>query len=50
MQKKTIEFLKSAYKSAQIKGSRGRIDIFTDRLSKAASEPTLPLAMENLLR
>ena len=48
--KVTIEFLRDVLSAAQIEGSRGRLDIFADRLVKAASEPTLAGAMESLLR
>lgn len=46
----TIEFLAAALAAADMGGSRGRLDMFADRLVKAASEPTLPAAMEHLLR
>lgn len=48
--KTTIEFLAALLSSADMGGSRNRLDMFADRLVKAASEPTLPLAMEALLR
>jgi hypothetical protein len=48
--RKTVDFLKSAWVSSQIDGSRNKVDIFTDRLTKALSEPTLALAMEQLMR
>jgi len=48
--KTTIEFLSAALDASDMGGSRGRLDIFADRLIKAASEPTLALAMEHLLR
>lgn len=35
--------------ASQIEGSRNKTDIFTDRLTKAVSEPTLSLAMESLM-
>ena len=47
---KTVEFLRDVLSAAQIEGSRGRLDIFADRLVKAASEPTLAGAMESLMR
>lgn len=46
----TIEFLSAVLSSANMGGARGRLDTFADRLVKAASEPTLPLALEHLLR
>ena len=46
----TIDFLKDVLRASTIEGSRGRLDIFSDRLTKAASEPTLALAMENLMK
>lgn len=46
----TIEFLSAALAASDMGGSRGRLDTFADRLVKAASEPTLPAAMEHLLR
>lgn len=46
----TIEFLGAALAASDMGGSRGRLDTFADRLVKAASEPTLLLAMEHLLR
>jgi hypothetical protein len=46
----TIEFLRNVLQAAQIEGSRGKLDIFADRLVKAASEPSLPVCMEQLLR
>lgn len=48
--KTTVEFLRDVLIAAQIEGSRGRLDIFADRLVKAASEPTLAGAMESLMR
>jgi hypothetical protein len=45
-----IEFLRDVLSAAQIEGSRGRLDIFADRLVKAASAPTLAGAMESLMR
>lgn len=48
--KTTVEFLRDVLSAAQIDGSRGRLDIFADRLVKAASEPTLAGAMESLMR
>ena len=48
--RKTVDFLKSAWVSSQIDGSRNKVDIFTDRLTRAVGEPTLALAMEQLLR
>jgi hypothetical protein len=48
--KTTVEFLRDVLSAAQIEGSRGRLDIFADRLVKAASEPTLAGAMESLMR
>ncbi len=51
MQTKTmVEFLRDVLSAAQIEGSRGRLDIYADRLVKAASEPTLAGAMESLMR
>lgn len=50
MSKVAIGFLRDVLCAAQIEGSRGRLDIFSDRLIKAASEPTLAGAMEHLLR
>jgi len=47
--KAAINFLKSVLAASQIEGSRNKLDIFTDRLKKAVSEPTLPLAMESLM-
>lgn len=48
--KTTIEFLSAVLAASDMKGSRGRLDTFADRLVKAASEPTLALAMEHLMR
>lgn len=48
--KPVIEFLSSVLSASDMQGSRGRLDTFADRLVKAASEPTLSLAMEHLLR
>lgn len=48
--KTTVYFLRDVLQAAQISGSRSRLDIFADRLAKAASEPALTLAMESLLR
>ncbi len=48
--RKTVNFLKSAWVSAQIDGSRNKVDIFTSRLTRSVGEPTLALAMEQLLR
>lgn len=45
-----IEFLASVLAASDMGGSRGRLDTFADRLVKAASEPTLPSAIEHLLR
>ena len=45
-----VDFLRDVLIAAQIEGSRGRLDIFADRLIKAASEPTLAGAMETLMR
>jgi hypothetical protein len=49
-QQTTIEFLSAALAASDMGGSRGRLDMFADRLVKAASEPTLPAALEHLLR
>lgn len=46
----TVEFLSAALAGADMKGSRGTLDTFADRLVKAASEPTLSAAVEHLLR
>lgn len=46
----TISFLKNCLAAADLNGSRFYLDIFTDRLTKAASENTLNAAMEQLLR
>lgn len=46
----TVDFLRDVLGAAQIAGSRGKLDIFSDRLVKAASEPTLAGAMEHLVR
>jgi hypothetical protein len=46
----TVAFLRNVLAAAQIEGSRGRLDIFSDRLLKSASEPTLAAAAEHLLR
>jgi hypothetical protein len=46
----TVAFLRDVLGAMQIEGSRGRLDIFADRLIKAMSEPTLAAAMEHLLR
>ena len=48
--KTTVEFLQDVLSAAQIEGSRGRLDIFADRLVKSCSEPTLANALESLLR
>jgi hypothetical protein len=48
--KTTVEFLANVLTAARIEGSRGKLDIFADRLVKAASEPTLAAACEQLLR
>lgn len=48
--KTTVSFLRDVLSASQIEGSRGRLDIFADRLVKAASEPTLSGCMEQLLR
>jgi CRISPR type IV-associated protein Csf3 len=48
--KTTVRFLRNVLITSKIEGSRGRLDIFADRLIKAASEPTLAGAMEHLLR
>jgi len=48
--KTTIIFIQNCLNAADIKGSRFFLDIFTDRLTKAASEATLAAAMEQLLR
>lgn len=45
----TISFLKNCLIAAEMKGSRFYLDVFTDRLTKAASEATLGGAMEQLL-
>jgi hypothetical protein len=47
--KTVIRFLREALKSAQLKGSRGKLDMFCDRLIKAVSESKLSLVMEHLL-
>lgn len=46
----TISFLKNCLAAADLQGSRFYLDVFTDRLTKAASEATLSGAMEQLLR
>ncbi len=46
----TIAFLKNVLASADLQGGRYYLDIFTDRLTKSVSEPTLSAAMEQLLR
>lgn len=45
-----VDFLRSVLSSAEMGGSRGYLDMFADRLVKAASSPTLSLAVEDLLR
>lgn len=45
-----IEFLAAALREARLEGARGRLDMFADRLVKAAAEPNLASAMEQLLR
>lgn len=46
----SIEFVSACLRSADLGGSRGRLDMFADRLLKASSEPTLMKAMEHLFR
>lgn len=46
----TVHFLRDVLGAAQLTGHRGKLDIFSDRLVKSASEPTLASAMEHLLR
>lgn len=46
----TIQFLKNVRMASEIKGSRGPLDIFTDRAIRSVSEPTLSTAMEHLMR
>lgn len=46
----SVEFLSAVLAASDMGGSRGRLDTFADRLVKASSEPTLPAAMEHLLR
>lgn len=46
----SIEFVSACLRSADLGGSRGRLDMFADRLLKASSEPTLIKAMEHLFR
>lgn len=50
MQLKTmIVFLRQAYGAMRVEGSRYKLDIFSDRIAKACSAPTLARAMEYLL-
>lgn len=46
----TIQFLKDVRMASQIKGSRGPLDVFADRLIRSVSEPTLSQAIEHLMR
>lgn len=46
----TIAFLRNCLGAANLQGGRFYLDIFTDRLTKAVSEPTMAAAMEQLLR
>ena len=47
----TIAFLAAALNGMRlVSGRSGRLDLFADRLVRAASEPTLAIAMEHLLR
>ena len=46
----TIGFLRDALMASDIGGSRGKLDIFADRLVRACSVEALPRAMETLLR
>lgn len=50
MLESTIQFLQNVRKASEIKGSRGPLDIFTDRVVRSVSEPTLAGAMEHLMR
>lgn len=46
----TINFLRETLRVARIESSRGKLDVFSDRLLKASSESTLLSAVEHLLR
>lgn len=46
----TVYFLREAFRVARIESSRGKLDVFSDRLLKASSESTLLSAVEHLLR
>ena len=46
----TIAFVRSAWRAANIDGSRSKIDIYVDRLTRAASESTLARAMESFMQ
>lgn len=45
-----VEFLSATLAASDMGGHRGLLDMFADRIAKAASQPTLSLAMESLLR
>ncbi len=46
---KTVTFLRSVFGASDLEGSRGRLDIFSDRLLRAVSNPTLARAMNSLV-
>lgn len=46
----TVAFLRDVLRNATLEGRRGKLDMFSDRLTKSASEPTLAKAMEHLMQ
>ena len=46
----TVQFLRNVRFAMEVKGSRGVLDIYTDRVVRSMSEPTLASAMELLMR
>lgn len=50
MIEKTVAFLRDVLNRMRLKTGRGRLDVFSDRLLKASSQPTLLGALEQLLR
>lgn len=48
--RRTINFLREVLRVSRIEGGRGKLDVFSDRLVKSSSEPTLNDALEHLMR
>lgn len=50
MLRTAVDFLRDAFRAGELKSSRGYVDVFADRMTRALTEPTLARAMEQLLR